>query len=392
MNHYKFPQITTFLSVLPFIKNYPEFRVIDKGDYTVINYMVSTDDTFDMIDENDIGGTVRRECRGLKFCSHSGKILARPFHKFFNIGEREETQHNRIDLSRPHQIQEKLDGSMVHPIRFPDGEIRWMTKMGITSVSRQVEEFIRQSNQQKMHQSIAEICIENNWTPIFEFTSPQNRIVIYYDQPQLTLLAIRDNISGEYLDPMEIDEVIEEYQHTLNVIKESIRLSDVQKIVEYTKGLENQEGFVICFDDGHRVKVKSDEYLMLHRTLDMVKHNRHIALLLLNEKLDDAIGKLYSEEQVRVREYANRFMMALHQRHNWILDAAKKAKELYGDDRGLMSREFICKLPNKLDKTLVFGQLNGRDVFKMLIDIAIKYANSNVKFDEFEKWLFGQSS
>ena len=49
------------------------------------------------------------ECRGIKFCPE-GLILARPFRKFFNYGERGAD----LPAHRPHYITHKMDGSMVH--------------------------------------------------------------------------------------------------------------------------------------------------------------------------------------------------------------------------------------------------------------------------------------
>lgn len=51
-----------------------------------------------------------RECRGLIFNKETGKVVARRLHKFFNIGESEETQANKIDFSLPHVLVEKVDG------------------------------------------------------------------------------------------------------------------------------------------------------------------------------------------------------------------------------------------------------------------------------------------
>jgi RNA ligase len=191
--HYAFPIIRTIEDVLPHIEGRPEFVVAEREGYTVINYVVAMADTFDMTGPDDLGGAIRRECRGLKF-SPNGDIAARPFHKFFNIGEREETQSRLIDLSRSHTIMEKLDGSMIHPMMV-DGYIRWMTKMGITSVAMQAEEFIAKNTRYK---DFAVWCIENRMTPIFEWTSPFNQIVLSYEEERLTLLAVRDNITGEY--------------------------------------------------------------------------------------------------------------------------------------------------------------------------------------------------
>ena len=87
--------------VLPYVVGRPDFVVAERDGYTVIDYVFVGLGTFDH--------PVRLECRGLKFAPN-GKILARPFGKFFNINEKAHTQAHLIDLSQPHIIMEKLDG------------------------------------------------------------------------------------------------------------------------------------------------------------------------------------------------------------------------------------------------------------------------------------------
>jgi RNA ligase len=193
--HYKFPEIHTIDDVLPHILGREEFVVAERQFGKVINYMVSMPTTFDMSGPDDIGGAIRRECRGIKFY-HDGKIAARPFHKWFNVGERAETQVNSVDFSVPHKILLKEDGSMIHPITV-DGRIRWCTKMGITEISEQAADFVKQSN---TYTEFAHWCIENTLTPIFEWCSRKQRIVLDYPEDKLVLLAVRHNYTGEYLD------------------------------------------------------------------------------------------------------------------------------------------------------------------------------------------------
>ena len=88
----------------------------------------------------------------------------------------------------------KLDGSMLHPMKV-GSNIRWMSKMGITDVALQVEEFVSLNTK---YQNFAEWCIKNTLTPIFEWCSQKQKIVIDYPEDSLTLLAVRHNISGEY--------------------------------------------------------------------------------------------------------------------------------------------------------------------------------------------------
>jgi RNA ligase len=194
MYHYIFPEIRTIDDVLPHIVGRPEFIIAEKPYGKIINYVVAMADTFDMTGPDDLGGALRRECRGLKFYP-DGSIAARPLHKFHNIGERDETQPHLIDLNKPHVIMEKRDGSMLHPMMV-EGDVRWMTKMGITEVALQAEEFVRKHEK---YNNFATWCIKNGLTPIFEWTSPSNKIVVSYEKDELTLLAVRENVCGGYL-------------------------------------------------------------------------------------------------------------------------------------------------------------------------------------------------
>jgi RNA ligase len=180
--------------VLPHIEGRDEFIVAQREGYSVINYVVTMADTFDMTGPNDLGGAIRRECRGLKFYPN-GEIAARFLHKWFNVNEREETRIENINFSEPHRIEYKLDGSAIHSM-LVEGHVRWMTKMGITQVSMQAEEFVAKNTKYK---NFAKWCIEQQLTPSFEWCSPFNQIVVPYEEEQLTLLCLRNNITGEYL-------------------------------------------------------------------------------------------------------------------------------------------------------------------------------------------------
>ena len=167
------------------VKDRKDFIIVEKDGYTVIDYVFMCDGTF------DVAG--RHELRGLKFDNKTGEILARPFHKFFNIGEKEE--HKDIDWSRPHVVMPKLDGSMVHAVLVGD-EVRLMTRMGITDHSIRAERHLTDVLKKEL---LTELLCEQ--TPIFEWTAPDNQIVLQYEESKLTLLANRNNKTGKYDNP-----------------------------------------------------------------------------------------------------------------------------------------------------------------------------------------------
>ena len=194
---YQFPVINNIAEVLPLIADKPEFIVAVKdGGYTVINYVVQTGDTFPPVSSE--ADAILRECRGIIFDTATGVILRRPLHKFFNCEEREETQLNKIDFSAPHTVLTKMDGSMIVPFEVGAGSkmIRFGTKMGITQVALPVEEFVVDHPE---YMKFSTWCIENQISPIYEWCSRKQTIVLDYPEDRLVLLACRHMITGEYL-------------------------------------------------------------------------------------------------------------------------------------------------------------------------------------------------
>jgi RNA ligase len=195
--HYTFPSITHISQVLAAINGKDEFIV--KHDevlgYKVVNYIVNFAETFPpVVDERT---AILRECRGLVFDAGNGEIISRPLHKFFNFGEK---SSEVPDFSRPHRILQKLDGSFIRPIRTKTGpmagKLMFGTKMGVTEVAQKIQPFIEKN---KQYVDFCHWCCDEGKTPTFEFTSPSQQIVIHYQIDMLTMLAIRDNITGEYI-------------------------------------------------------------------------------------------------------------------------------------------------------------------------------------------------
>ena len=308
---YQFPKIEHIDEVLPLIKGKTEFIVADRGQYKVVNYNVVTPDTFPSMKTSGGSAKMReerlrekailRECRGLVF-NADGTIMSRRLHKFFNAGERDETQIDQIDLSQNHVILEKLDGSMITPLFFGD-IVRWGTKMGITETAMNAEEFVAKNPRYISFAKHAHIA---GLTPIFEWCSRKNRIVIDYPTDRLVLLALRDTISGKYMAYNSM-RIFAEVQN-IDVIKmldtPQINITD---FIEYTKSVEGMEGFVVRFDDGHMVKIKGDWYLSIHKVKDNLTLEKNVIELIVNSKVDDAKAFMLLEDKERVEAFEKAF-------------------------------------------------------------------------------------
>jgi len=392
--HYTFPEIRTISDVLPHIEGRDEFIVAEREGYTVINYVVAMADTFGSVSigsklirgapkefHYDYSSLVRRECRGLIF-DRDGNIMSRPFHKFFNVNERDETQVNKIDMLQPHIIMEKMDGSMIRPI-LVDGYLRLATKMGVTEVSMQAEEWL--AAQDSEYKEWLRAYIDNGYTPIFEWVSPFNQIVLAYEEADLVLLAIRENVTGRYLD---LDEEMTEIRCPFTVVP---RYGSMEgNIVDYInrqREAEGREGDIIAFADGHRLKIKNDWYVRIHKTLDRVKFDRNIVDLILNEDVDDVIPMLPQEQVTRIRDFETSFWKAFKQKENRLYGLYMAATQTYDGDRKRIALEFVPTLEHKADASFVFRMLDGKELRELLLDHIRKSISSNTKWDACAEWM-----
>ena len=308
---YQFPRIETLSDVLPAIEGRSEFIVAEREHFTVVNYVVAMDDTFPPIktsggsakmrEEQSRFKAIRRECRGIIF-DREGKIVSRRLHKFFNVNERDETLVKNIDFSQPHVILEKLDGSMITPIPV-NGEVRWGTKMGLTDVALPVTEWVKNN---RNYRAFVQECFDQNETPIFEWCSRKQRIVVDHPEDRLVLIAIRNNVTGEY---MHYDEMkAHAYWYNIEIVRAYPGVArSMQDLIDQTKTVEGMEGWVVRFDDGHMVKIKGEWYLRIHKTKDNLSSEKNLIDLIVNENLDDTKAFMLQEDRERVEKFEKKF-------------------------------------------------------------------------------------
>ena len=373
--HYAFPEIRTIQDVLPHIEGREEFIVAEREGYTVINYVVAMADTFNMDGVNDLGGAVRRECRGLIF-DRDGNIMSRPFHKFFNINERDETQAHAVDMTQPHVVMEKMDGSMIRPI-LVDGYLRLATKMGVTNVAMQAEEWL--AAQSISHRAWLVKQMMFGETPIFEWVSPFNQIVLAYESADLVYLGNRNNITGKY-------SFLDDHPFAKVPRYGSVE-GNITDYIDRQRGKEGREGDIIRFADGHMVKIKNDWYVRIHKTIDRIVFDRNIVNLIVNEEVDDVVPMLPQVQADRVRGFELRFWDAFKSTEDALMLLYLEAKNDYGSDRKRIALEFVPTLENKTDAQFIFRMLDGHDLRELLLAHVEKSINTNVKWDECAKWL-----
>jgi RNA ligase len=378
--NYDFPQIKTIDDVLPHIEGREEFLVMEKEGYTVIKYAVAFEDTFQWDSNDPVGSAIRRECRGITFDTE-GNLICRKFHKFFNIGEKEETQLNKINLYESHIVLEKLDGSCVIPQPSLDGFVL-TTKSGVTEISQQAEEFI---SDKPHYAKFIHSMFDGKLTPIFEWVSRKNRIVVDYENDNLILTAIRNTEMGNYLPYFNMLDLAEHWNIPVVQAVDGLAVQNIELFVKQIREWEDSEGVVLRFNTGHMVKIKADQYVLRHKTKDAINQEKNVISILLNDDVDDLIPLLTPEDATRIQEFQHAFWLAFE-------DVAGEIYDLYRQiDKGQSQKDFALfavssVLPHY--QPFMFKLRKGFPIKDLLMEQIRKSLSSQTKIDA-ARWMWG---
>lgn len=280
---FQFPIIHNIDQFRAEIGHKPEIREMDIGNgLKCFCYMISGESTFD--------SPWALECRGITFNS-LGEVASRPLHKFFNVGERESTREENIDWSSVSVVMDKRDGSMISTVDLGGGNWLLKSKKTFTSdVAQHATEFARA---REKYQQMIEEALQMGITLIFEWTSPADRIVLKYEEPQLTLLHARSNKTGIYYQRSFVKEWAA--HHGIPTV-DTFGVEDPRDLLKKAQTTEGVEGWIIQYGKFAQdmAKIKTRWYLDLHHSIVFVRE-RDIAQLVLNESIDDLKSKFASE-------------------------------------------------------------------------------------------------
>lgn len=278
-----FPKIERLSDLLPYIESNPQIRVkpCEMTGHIVVCYMVQDEDTFAGAHE-----AFERECRGITFSAEDGSVLSRTMHKFFNIGEREETLPENVDWSQVVRVMEKRDGSMVTPVLTGDG-FKFKTKKSFETKEAALADQIAASN--PVWSAWISTMLKAGFTPTFEVTLPKYPIVVRYEKDELTLLHIRENVTGRYFSAGEIGFIGCPFPIAANIIYEfrdengAVSWDLFKHAAETREGIE---GWVVQLASGEMFKIKTKWYCELHHSVTFTRW-RDVARTVCADQADD---------------------------------------------------------------------------------------------------------
>ena len=243
--------------------------------------------------------------RGLILCPHKNKIVAIPFPKFFNWGE--------ISYQLPRTgftATQKVDGSL-GIIYYWNGRWRVSTRGSLNSEQAVWAE-------KWLYANIDVSVLDKNVTYLAEIVYKDNKVVIEYDVEGLFLLAAYNVNTGEELEQHEVIKFGFDNGFLVPTAFSYSKCDNFYSLVEICESeWFSDEGFVVRFNDGLRVKLKGKQYTKLHRYINDVNPHRIWKMLAndedvegfrenLPEELIDEFDRLVSEYESKYQQFVQR--------------------------------------------------------------------------------------
>lgn len=292
-------------------------------------------------------------CRGLIF-DGDGTIVARPFKKFFNLGEMDSKL-----IDEPFEVTEKMDGSL--GIFYMLNNLPHIATRGSFTSEQAI--WATKLIQEAWHTSF--LGLDGLLTYLFEIIYPENRIVVdYKGVKNLYLLAIIDTDSGEEIRP----------EHTafsyFPIVRRFEGITGIEQLMAEYEGHDNFEGFVIHHTgySNLRIKVKLPEYVRLHKLLTGINDRRIWEILAAGQSLDPILERVPDEFYQYVKETEVK-LLAQHQAIKMMAETEFKLlmDDAYSNDPKEARKQFAGgAMGMKEISSYLFALYDGKEIDDMI--------------------------
>ena len=318
-------------------------------------------------------------CRGLITDNTTGKILVRPFPKFFNYEELVggKWKESQIPTKGDYvYVQEKMDGSLGILFNY-EGEWVMATRGSFTS-----DQAIRGMEILKRNYPVFDKVWMKEYAYLVEIIYPENRIVVDYGKEKVVFLSVvlNEGFSGwKPTDETELHWTIACSIFAGNGIKKSDIVKTEQHFNfsdELYKSLKeknevNKEGFVLRYFPGNfRMKIKFEEYVRLHRIMTNLSTTAVWEVVSSGGKMEDLLKDVPDEFYKKIKMYESELKYGFYRyseycgkMHDYFRYGKFNDKEVEPTKKEFA--EFIKDKHPKV-KSILFAMWDGKDYSKII--------------------------
>lgn len=206
-----------------------------------------------------------------------GYVLSAGFPKFFNFGEDAATDAGFIgamgSMNRV-RLTEKFDGTLVIvDVSTPDRSVTYRTRgnFDLGDFEERLTSLIVRN-----YNALPSVLLGLDWAQqfsfLFEYTGPENQVVLRYHKAELTFLGVVDKTSLNFLHSDAAATMLMKHASVWNPPELRNWLGGAGDLKEEVSGWTGREGLVGYWETrpsssrvvGHLVKLKTAEYVRLH--------------------------------------------------------------------------------------------------------------------------------
>lgn len=308
-------------------------------------------------------------CRGLITDNNTGKILVRPFPKFFNYEE--VAGKGMIPTKGDYvYIQEKMDGSLGILFNY-EGEWIMATRGSFTS-----DQAIRGMEILKRNYPVFDKVWMEEYAYLVEIIYPENRIVVDYGKEKVVFLSAVLNEGFYGWKPTDETEL--HWTMACSIFAgNGIKKSDIVKTEQHfnfsdelykslkEKNEANKEGFVLRYFPGNfRMKIKFEEYVRLHKIMTEVSTKSVWEILSNGDNMEGLLKDVPDEFYSKIKEYEGELLgefNTLKREYEWIFN---KIRNVYFEvhEKEFNRGEFAQLAKGYKHPSILFAMLDGKVV------------------------------
>jgi T4 RnlA family RNA ligase len=319
---------------------------------------------------SDFSEPYTRNLRGITFIKDTKELIALPLPKFFNYNENPFTESKLVDTWKPLYFTGKEDGSLVY-FFIINNTIYCKTQNNSFS-DQSVWSLQLVNKNDDLKKFIITSILEYNETPLFEFISPRNQVVIPYVNEELVLICTRNMVNGDinfHHNNTSLPNIKQTEIYNFNNINDMIELCNKNSDTLF-------EGYVVIFETlygNEMVKFKTEEYLNLHRLKNNILIKENITNFILDGTIDDI--KSTFPENIDLFNMINETEEIVI--HNWNF-VTKSIKDFYNENKSLNRKDYAisltkyCKDKNKIIFTGAINMFLDKYNEKDIRDVFIK--------------------
>lgn len=303
----------------------------------------------------DFSNKLTRNSRGLTLNSEN-KVVTIGFEKFFNYKQlesyesySEQFKRERADTAEGEMIvYEKLDGTFITLGTHNNEFIAATSSSTRLDFSKNAQTYFSQLSNQR---ELKDYLEDNNLCLLFEYTAPDNRIVVLYEKTEYTLIGARKRDLDSRLETRaELENIAQRFN--LKIAKKSEMT--LKEILEYQETNRDSEGFVVVNEYGNLIKFKTNYWFeekariadIFFGRWDTQAKRKMFSELYINDEFDDLIARRNQSNPGELK-----VLDEIQKRADLEI---KNANKLYKETKNLEPRE-IAQTFEKFEANIIFA-------------------------------------